>query len=148
MMRKIIILGICMALVLPAVTAAVNLNEPPAIPSIDGPPKGKAGVEYEYQFCSTDPDGDDISYCIDWGDGSGEFCIGPFPSGTCVTQKHIWTTEGSYTIRCKAQDINQLESDYATLNIQMPYAYSQPTLFQSILQLIYLRIQNLRILFN
>ena len=62
MLKKIIILGLCMVLVIPAVNAAVLLNNPPEIPNIDGPAKGKAGTEYEYQLCSSDPDGDKLSY--------------------------------------------------------------------------------------
>lgn len=132
-----------MVLVVPAVNSAMLLNNPPEIPTIEGPPKGKAGIEYEYRFCSSDPDGDDIYLCFDWGDGSGEICVGPFPSGTCITEKHTWTTDGTYTIKCKAQDVYQAESDYGTLDVEMPHVYFRPFVFQTILELIYQRILNL-----
>ena len=137
-----------MVLVIPAVNAAVILNDPPEIPTIEGPPKGKAGIEYEYDFCSSDPDGDDIYYFIDWGDGTVEDWFGPFPSNTCITEKHTWATDGTYTIKCKARDTNQAESDYGRLNVQMPHTYTRNIIFQTILQMIYQRIQNLRIFFN
>ena len=137
-----------MVLVIPAVNAAVFLNDPPETPTIEGPPKGKAGTEYSYSFCSTDPDGDDIYYCIDWDDGTGEICIGPFPSGTCLVEKHTWASDGTYTIKCKAQDVNQAESEYGTLTVQMPHTYFRNILFQTILEMIYQRIQNLRIFIN
>ena len=70
MKRKIIILGICMMLAIPVLNAAAALNEPPDKPTIEGPSSGNAGIEYEFKFCSEDPDEDDIYYCIDWGDSS------------------------------------------------------------------------------
>jgi len=97
-----------------------SINNPPSTPTIDGPSSGTTGVEYEFQICSTDPDGDDITYCMDWGDGAGEVCLGPFTSGTCLTEKHTWSSDGTYTIKVKARDINQAESDWATLEVKMP----------------------------
>lgn len=36
--------------------------------TIEGPPNGKAGTEYEYTFTTIDSEGDDIYYYIEWGD--------------------------------------------------------------------------------
>ena len=119
-MKKAIIFGICMLLIVPVINANIVLNNPPSKPTIDGPSSGTTGTEYEYQICSTDPDGDDITYCMDWGDGAGEVCIGPFPSGTFVTEKHTWSSDDTYTIKVKARDINLEESDWATLEVKMP----------------------------
>ena len=47
-------------------------NEPPTTPEIEGPTSGKAGVAHTYGLCSEDPDGDDITFCIDWGDDTPE----------------------------------------------------------------------------
>jgi len=123
-MKKITILFISMMLMIPVVTATATLNNPPKKPIIEGPPSGKTGTSYDYNFCSSDPDGDNISYCVDWGDGAGEVCLGPFPSGTCITQSHNWTSDGTYTIKAKARDVNQAESEYATLPISMPKSKS------------------------
>jgi len=107
-------------LVIPVINATTMLNNPPSTPTIEGSSSGKTGTEYEYELCSSDPDGDDISYCIDWGDGAGEVCKGPFPSGTCVIEKHTWSSDGTYMIKVKAQDIYGAESDWATLEVSMP----------------------------
>ncbi len=104
-----------------------KMNSPPNTPTIEGPASGKAGVSYSYDICTSDPDGDDVSYCIDWGDDSGEVCIGPYPSGTCVEVSHTWTEQGSYTIKAKARDINQAESDWAMLTVSMPLDQIQST---------------------
>jgi hypothetical protein len=95
-------------------------NNPPNAPAISGTTSGKPGVEYTYTFNSIDPDEDDIVYCIQWGDDSGEICIGPYPSGEDVTASHIYEEKGSYTIRAKAEDSNEAESDWGTLEVTMP----------------------------
>jgi hypothetical protein len=95
-------------------------NVPPNTPVIDGPTSGKPDEQQDFTFSSNDPDGNDITYCIDWGDGADEICIGPFPSGDEITQSHTWTEEGTYIIKIKAQDTLGDESDYGTLQIEMP----------------------------
>jgi hypothetical protein len=147
MNRKIIIFGICIALLIPLVNTA-SANSPPEKPTIDGPTSGNTGTSYTYRFCSNDPDGDDIYYCVDWGDGVGEVCIGPVSSGTCLEEDHTWTSDGDYTIKVKAQDTNQEESDYATLSVSMPKSKTLPVLFQHILEKILIQFPVLRILLD
>jgi photosystem II stability/assembly factor-like uncharacterized protein len=95
-------------------------NNPPNSPIITGKTSGKPGIEYTYTFNSVDPDGDDIVYCIQWGNGTGEICIGPYPSGEDVTASHVFVEEGSYTIRAKAEDTNEAESPWGELEITIP----------------------------
>jgi len=118
--KKIKILIICLILVIPVVTAEAAYNNPPGKPTINGPSSGKAGTAYDFDFCSSDPDGDELYYCVDWGDGSGEVCLGSFPSNTCINESHTWASDGKYTIKAKARDINQAESDWATFSVSMP----------------------------
>jgi hypothetical protein len=98
----------------------VGENNPPETPSITGRSSGKAGEEYEYTFVTTDPDGDNVSYCIDWGDETGEVCIGPYESGEEARLAHTWSEQGRYTIKVKARDSEGAESDPATLEVSMP----------------------------
>ncbi|PNX50212.1 MAG: hypothetical protein BV456_07410 [Thermoplasmata archaeon M8B2D] len=98
----------------------IGLNSPPEKPNINGPSSGKAGTAYNFDFCSSDQDGDNLTYCIDWGDESGELCLGPYPSNTRITESHTWTSDGTYTIKAKARDVNQAESDWATFSVTMP----------------------------
>jgi len=100
--------------------ALLGANNPPEIPSIEGSESGKAGNDYDFSFSSIDKENDDIFYCIDWGDESGEICIGPFPSGQEQIVSYIWTEEGEYIIRAKAQNMYGIESDYATFQVSMP----------------------------
>jgi hypothetical protein len=88
-------------------------NSPPIKPTIIGSISGKSGIEYEYSFSTTDPDGDNIFYHIYWGDDSDKEIIGPIVSGDTATVKHIWSEQGVYSIKAKAKDIVGLESDWS-----------------------------------
>ena len=106
-----------------AVTPGVIKNNPPETPTITGPSSGDAGKAYTYTFSSTDPDGDDIYYCVNWSDETGEVCIGPFASGGEVTTTHTWSEKGTYIINVRARDIYEAESNWGTLTVTMPYSY-------------------------
>jgi len=88
-------------------------NDPPAAPTIDGPTSGAVSVSYEFTFVSTDPDGDDVYYYIDWDDGNVEDWIGPYTSGAVVTVSHSWSSEDTYSILAKAKDEHGAESDWS-----------------------------------
>ena len=102
-------------------------NDPPSIPVIDGETQGYYGESYEYTFITSDIDGDDIFYYIEWGDGKTEEWLGPYSSGKEVIRSHTWDDEDTYTIRAKAKDYFGLESDWAYLEVTMPV--SQPVQF-------------------
>jgi len=74
-------------------------------PDIFGPTNGCPQEEYEYTFVTHDPEGDNISLFIDWGDTSFTDWFGPFRSGELVTVSHKWINEGTYEIRAKSKDI-------------------------------------------
>ena len=98
----------------------VIANNPPNKPTIDGPTHGKAGAKYEYIISSVDPDDDNVTFRIYWGDDSGITSIGPYSSGEEVTVNHTWSKQGTYTIKAKAKDIHDAESELATLKVIMP----------------------------
>jgi hypothetical protein len=95
-------------------------NSPPSKPEINGPSQGKTNTEYEFGFCSNDPDGDDVYYCIDWGDGSEEVNVRPFPSGACVVLQYSWSSEKTYIIKALARDTKGAESETAIHAITLP----------------------------
>ncbi len=106
-----------------SIPALFNTSLPPIPPTITGPAKGKVGVEIEYNFTTTDPDGDEVSYFVDWGDGTNSSWIGPYLSADEVTQTHTWSKRGIYTIKAKAKDIYGAESDWGTLSVTMPCSH-------------------------
>jgi len=95
-------------------------NQPPGAPDITGPINGKAGEEQEYTIVSTDPDGDDIYYYINWSDGTNTIYIGPYESDEEVSISHTWEEKGTYIIKVKAWDYYQAESEWGTLEVSMP----------------------------
>jgi hypothetical protein len=93
---------------------------PPNTPTISGDTKLRPNVEYEFQFSTTDPDGDDVYYFVEWGDNTTENWFGPFASGATATAKHTYTTKEEFTIRCKAKDTFDAESGWGTLLVSTP----------------------------
>jgi hypothetical protein len=112
------------------------VNTPPEKPTITGESSGKPGVEYEYKFISTDPEGDNIEYCIDWGDESDEVSIGPYISGLEVSVKHNWSEEGNYTIKAKAIDVYDAESEWSTFEISMPKKHFSNPILQLLMKIL------------
>jgi hypothetical protein len=91
---------------------------------IDGPTEGEVGIEYNYTFVSDDPDGDNLSYYITWGDMSAAIeWAGPYPSGDVVTFSHTYTEQGEMTISAKAKDTHDEESEWGYLDIEMPFSF-------------------------
>jgi acid phosphatase type 7 len=95
-------------------------NLPPEAPLIDGLLHGKSGVAYQYTFNATDPNGDNVSYLIDWGDNTSSGWIGPYLSGDEITESHSWSKKGTYTIKAKAKDMYGNEGEWGTLSVTMP----------------------------
>jgi hypothetical protein len=73
----------------------------------------KIGEEYEYMSLATDPEGDQISYLFDWGDGNNSDWIGLYNSGDVVTGKYAWTKNGTFEVKVKAKDEFNQESDWS-----------------------------------
>jgi len=95
-------------------------NNPPNTPSITGETNGKVGVEYDYKFETIDTDENPVWYKVEWGDGTTTGWIGPYNSGQQITRSHTWIYEDTFTIKIKAKDPYNDESDWETLAVTMP----------------------------
>ncbi len=82
----------------------VGSSYPPEIPTLEGPEAGCRNKEYEFTAQTTDPEGDQIYYTFDWGDGSENEWFGPVNSGDPVTVTHAWAALGNYSVRVRAKD--------------------------------------------
>ncbi len=98
----------------------------PTTPSVQGPTEGKPKVEYSYYVMTVDPEGDEIFYYVDWGDGTNLSGEGPYDSNENVTLSHTFAKKGSYTIRVQARDTYYAVSDWGTLQVTMPTESSSP----------------------
>ena len=96
-------------------------NLPPSIPIIDGPHNISVNKEYSWTFLSTDPEGSNITYYVDWGDkcGNGQY-YGPFASGEQISLSHIYTQKNKLFINAIAIDEDGAESDMGTFEIIIP----------------------------
>jgi len=95
-------------------------NQPPNAPNITGPSQGKPGVDYDYTFVSTDPEGDDVWYHIGWGDKEIIYIYGPYPSGEEITLTYNWSEKGIYLITCWARDIYNTTSNTTMFEVTIP----------------------------
>ena len=98
----------------------VRNNEPPYAPLISGPSSGQAGEEYTYSFSTSDPDGNDVYYYIDWGDGDVLEWVGPYESGEIIELSHTWEEQDTYTISARAKDTWGAIGEWGTLEVEMP----------------------------
>jgi hypothetical protein len=105
-------------------------NQAPTPPIITGPTNGKVGTSYTYSFTSTDGDGDQVSYYVEWGDTTNTGWFGPFASGVTQTKSHTWTSQGTYTIKAKAKDVHGDEGAFNTYSVTIPRnkAFNRPIL--------------------
>jgi agmatine/peptidylarginine deiminase len=94
-------------------------NDPPNAPEILGETNGKPGKTYSYDFKSTDPNGDQVSYYINWGDGDTTDWTSFQDSGTSYLEDHVWANVGKYTIEAKAKDTYGAESDWESLEVDI-----------------------------
>jgi len=92
-------------------TAPNNAPNTPSKPS--GPETGKVNTDYTYKSTTTDPEGDNIYYLFNWGDGSDSGWLGPYTSGTEGSATHKWQDDTSYDVKVKAKDVKGGESEWS-----------------------------------
>jgi hypothetical protein len=96
-------------------------NQRPLKPEIDGPAKGKVGINSTFTASSTDPDGGPVSYRWDWGDGNYSDWL------STAETTHLWAYEANFEVRVMAQDEHGGESVWSDpLPIAIPYSYNIP----------------------
>jgi hypothetical protein len=110
-------------------------NDPPNIPEKPtGRDSGKPGTTYLYSTTSTDPEGQQLWFQWDWGDGNLSDWIGPIPSGGTSMITHSWTKKGMYEVKVKCRDPYNEESGWSEpLPVTMPTATSYHFPFINIL---------------
>ena len=83
------------------ITAVNRAPNTPSTPS--GTTSGYTGTSYTYSTSTTDPDGDNVCYQFDWGDGSNT-TTGSYASGSIASASHAWGSSGTYYVKVRAQD--------------------------------------------
>jgi hypothetical protein len=127
-----------------------KITMPPDSPSIQGSNTGIIGEPFEITITAKHPDGLNLSYLIDWGDGTNQTWTDSTPSGEPVTVAHTYDSNQSYQIRGKARNEQGVESHWTSLAVTisknkmkvnpfMSYFENHPIVFQ-ILQKIQERV--------
>jgi YVTN family beta-propeller protein len=97
-----------------AITGIDTTNQPPNIPPTPlGVDTGQVDSTYTFYAVTTDPDGDNISYQFNWGDGNLSYWSDFAPSGNIVTSEHKWTERGTYYVNVHAKDETGEESAWS-----------------------------------
>lgn len=120
------------------VTTKSSLNSPPTIPEISGPNNANINTPYQYSFHSFDPELDDISYYIIWGDGNITDWTEPQSSGSSsYTEKHEWAEEGTFKITAQAKDTHNAKSGWSDeFEVKVKKGRSRPSTNQLFLQIL------------
>jgi hypothetical protein len=90
-------------------------NQPPAVPNITGPHVGAPGFELTYTATTVDPDGDQIYFKMDWGDGNLTDWLGPVNSTETIVTHHAWVNDGNYTMYIQVKDSQGLVQNQTLL---------------------------------
>jgi hypothetical protein len=105
----------------PLVPMSVSMeNHRPEAPTVTGPTSVRFGFGDTWSFNATDPDGDNLTYYVDWGDvcGGAEW-HGPYPSGVAIDMDHTYMVVNVLLINSMAVDEHGAESNmtYFEVNI-------------------------------
>jgi len=106
-------------------TTIEQFNNPPNTPSIWGSGSFIPGVEivqpnveYNFTVVTSDSDGDDVHYWVDWGDNTNTGWLGPYSTSIEQTVSHTWTQPLSLKlVKVKAKDVHGAESGWGYLVI-------------------------------
>jgi len=105
----------------PTLAIAKESMKPVKPDAPEGPTSGKINEEHTYTASTTDPDGDELYYLFDWGNGEFSGWIGPHNSGETVEASYAWTEKGDYEIKVKAKDEHGVQGDWSDpLPVSMP----------------------------
>jgi Tol biopolymer transport system component len=96
-------------------SAGGGANTPPNTPSTpSGQNEGTINTEYTFTTSTTDPDGDNVAYQFDWGDGNTSSWSGYVSSGSSISMSHSYSSVGTYNVKAQAKDINGAESGWSS----------------------------------
>ena len=112
-------------------TYGASENQPPNKPATpSGQTNGKRGLSYSYSTYAIDPNDEQVYYWFDWGDDTSSGWLGPHNSGDVCSVSHVWSFSGTYQVKVKAKDTNDVESVWSDpLSVTMPRCRTRNILF-------------------
>jgi hypothetical protein len=105
---------------------------------VDGSTSGRPRTLMEFSFLADEPEGNDVSYMVFWGDGSYELWTEFKPSGQEITFSHAWSESKVYTMNVRAKDQYEAKGPQASLKISITKnrAIANPIILQILEKLI------------
>jgi hypothetical protein len=90
-------------------------NQPPFKPTVlDGPTAAGREIPLDFSTVAADPEGDEVYYQWDWGDGNVSEWLGPYEFGEHTQTTYQWAQNGSYDITVRAKDIDGKQSGWSS----------------------------------
>jgi hypothetical protein len=91
-------------------------DQPPFEPVVlDGPRNAGPGIDLEFATVAPDPEGDQVFYQWNWGDGNISDWLGPYEFGEHTVTTHRWAENGSYDIKVRAKDTLDKQSGWSSV---------------------------------
>ncbi len=100
-------------------------DRPPGAPVVDGPDTGLPEDTLWFWARSTDPNGGNLSYFFDWGDGTGENWTAELASGDTFYRRHVYPDTGEYVVQVRCRDKTGLESEWS-VPLEMMVGFAGP----------------------
>ncbi|MBE3122539.1 MAG: PKD domain-containing protein [Thermoplasmata archaeon] len=95
---------------------ATSVDQPPFQPNVlQGPTAAGPGISLNFVTVAPDPEGDQVYYQWNWGDGNTSSWLGPYAFGEHAETAHEWVENGSYDIKVRAKDVYGKESDWSSV---------------------------------
>jgi hypothetical protein len=105
----------------------VVVNTAPNTPFVQGNNSTTINTSEAFTFTSTDPQGDDVSYLVDWNDdGAVDEATAQVPSSVSSSLSHSWPTAGTYTFKVYAKDSKDAISSPASFTITVTGTVNPP----------------------
>jgi hypothetical protein len=96
-----------------SIISPAAFNHPPKTPSTPtGPISGMPATAYDFSVSAYDSDGDQLSYTVDWGDGT-DSSLSELSQGMAAILNHSWARAGSYSIRSRVTDCHGASSQWS-----------------------------------
>jgi len=101
--------------------SAFDNNRPNKPETPTGDKRGEPETEYTFTSTASEPDGEQIYYRWDWGDGTLSDWLGPYSSDEECSATYSWAEEDKFDIRVIVKDEHGGESDWSD-----PFTFSTP----------------------
>jgi hypothetical protein len=107
-------------------------DSPPFNPIIvAGPVTAGKNIQLNFTAIAPDPEGDQIYYQWDWGDGNMTTWLGPYYFGDHIVTPYTWVENGTYNIRVRAKDSHGKIGDWSamyplSIRPQIRFTYLKP----------------------